>query len=114
MAARRRAARRRRRLRIRSAQPGDAVPLRSVEEQAFLRRGARVDRFQRQQLTRDGRACKIGAFPARENPMTRRIPALALSAALAAAAAWPLALPVQAAEQDRLIARKDIFGNPTR
>jgi dipeptidyl aminopeptidase/acylaminoacyl peptidase len=46
--------------------------------------------------------------------MTRRIPALALSAALAAAAAWPLALPVRASEQDQLIARKDIFGNPTR
>ena len=30
------------------------------------------------------------------------------------AALLPLALPVQAAEQDRLIPRKDIFGNPTR
>ena len=46
--------------------------------------------------------------------MNARIPALALSAALAAATLSSLALPVRAAEQDQLIARKDIFGNPTR
>jgi len=39
---------------------------------------------------------------------------LACIAALIAATLLPLALPVHAAEQDRLIPRKDIFGNPTR
>src|SRR5438552_5791253 len=45
--------------------------------------------------------------------MNTRMPLLACVAALAAAL-LALALPVQAAEQDRLIPRKDIFGNPTR
>jgi dipeptidyl aminopeptidase/acylaminoacyl peptidase len=47
--------------------------------------------------------------------MNARIPPLAFTAALVAVAVLsPLALPVQAAEQGSLIARKDIFGNPTR
>jgi dipeptidyl aminopeptidase/acylaminoacyl peptidase len=44
--------------------------------------------------------------------MNARMPMLA--AALVAAILSPLALPVHAAEQDSLIPRKDIFGNPTR
>jgi hypothetical protein len=47
--------------------------------------------------------------------MNARIPPLAFTAALVAVAVLsPLALPVHAAEQGSLIARKDIFGNPTR
>ncbi len=46
--------------------------------------------------------------------MNARRPMLACIAALIAATLLPLALPVHAAEQDRLIPRKDIFGNPTR
>jgi hypothetical protein len=46
--------------------------------------------------------------------MNARIPMLACTAALVAATLSPLALPVQAADQDGLIPRKDIFGNPTR
>ena len=36
-----------------NTQPHDAVPLRSVEKPAFLRRRACVDRVQRQELTRE-------------------------------------------------------------
>src|SRR5438876_11820346 len=47
--------------------------------------------------------------------MNTRMPALAFAVALVVVATLlALALPVQAAEQDRLIPRKDIFGNPTR
>src|ERR1700694_1662327 len=46
--------------------------------------------------------------------MNARMSILARTAALMAATLSPLALPVQAAEQDSLIPRKDIFGNPTR
>src|SRR6266581_3283798 len=47
--------------------------------------------------------------------MNARMPALAFAAALVVVATlFPLALPVHAEEQDRLIPRKDIFGNPTR
>src|SRR2546426_3530927 len=45
--------------------------------------------------------------------MNARMPLLTCVAALAAAL-LALALPVQAADPDRLIPRKDIFGNPTR
>ncbi len=46
--------------------------------------------------------------------MNARMPMHACAAVLVAATLSPLALPVQSAEQDRLIPRKDIFGNPTR
>lgn len=46
--------------------------------------------------------------------MNARMPMLAGTAALVAAILLPLALPAQAADQDSLIPRKDIFGNPTR
>lgn len=46
--------------------------------------------------------------------MNARMPTLACAAALVAATLLPLAVPAQAADQDSLIPRKDIFGNPTR
>ena len=46
--------------------------------------------------------------------MNARMPMLARTAALVAATLLPLALPAQAADQESLIPRKDIFGNPTR
>ena len=46
--------------------------------------------------------------------MNARIPVFACIAALAAAMLSPIAPPVHAAEQDSLIPRRDIFGNPTR
>src|SRR5512132_3218601 len=46
--------------------------------------------------------------------MNARMPMLAGAAALVAATLLLLVLPAQAADQDRLIPRKDIFGNPTR
>src|SRR4030095_11493034 len=39
---------------------------------------------------------------------------LTCTGALLAATLWPLAGSAQAADQDRIIPRKDIFGNPTR
>src|SRR2546430_15479598 len=58
-------------------------------------------------------ACKIGAFSAPRFFMNAGRPILACFAALIAALLLP-ALPAQAADPDRLIPRKDIFGNPTR
>src|SRR5438132_5886858 len=46
--------------------------------------------------------------------MNARMPMLAGTAALVVATPWSLALPAQAPDQDSLIPRKDIFGNPTR
>src|SRR5215472_6491885 len=57
--------------------------------------------------------CKIPSFRPPRSPMNARNSIRALTA-LVAVLLLPLALPVQAADPDKLIARKDIFGNPTR